>query len=101
LSIVVPAFNEDDRLGIMLDEAMEYLLAPGNEGLRKEGVELLAVDDGSSDGTTRAAQELARKWAEAERVEIRVVRLRRNRGKGGAVQHVGPLSSTGSGLIDG
>ena len=85
----MPAYNEDDRLGIMLDEAMEYFQSPSSEGLRREGVEVLVVDDGSSDGTARTAQDLSDKWAtKGEGVEIRVVRLRENRGKGGAVQHV-------------
>ncbi len=88
LSLVVPAYNEDDRLGIMLDEAMDYFLDPKRESMRKEGVEVIVVDDGSSDGTTGTTQELSKKWDHVDGVEIRVVTLRRNRGKGGAVQHV-------------
>ena len=84
--MVIPAYNEDDRLGIMLDEAMEYLVEQQSAG--KEGdVELLVVDDGSTDATTRTAQTLAGKW-EGRVVDIRVITLKRNRGKGGAVQHV-------------
>ena len=85
----MPAYNEDDRLGIMLDEAMEYFLKPRSESMRKEGVEVLVVDDGSGDDTAKTAQVLSGKWeTKVEGVEIRVVRLRKNRGKGGAVQHV-------------
>lgn len=98
LSVVVPAYNERERLPSMIDEAMRYLLEPMNEDFRKwygrGGVEIIIVDDGSSDDTAHVAIELAKKWAgQAQgRVEIRVVRLERNRGKGGAVRHVSSLS---------
>ncbi|GFZ50105.1 Asparagine-linked glycosylation protein 5 [Saitozyma sp. JCM 24511] len=110
LSIVVPAYNEVERLQLMLDEAMEYLLdppspspaseggQPASQGIRwarkvlEEGSEVLLVDDGSSDGTAEKARELAEMWEDrvekaGRKVEIRVVRLVKNRGKGGAVQH--------------
>ena len=116
LSVVVPAYNEDDRLGIMVDEAMEYFCAPGSSDEKqsdnaiwpvgkdkgkgremvRDGVEILIVDDGSTDQTTLTAQKLAQKWSgQAEEVEVRVVTLKRNRGKGGAVQHVsGPIDQS-------
>jgi dolichyl-phosphate beta-glucosyltransferase len=93
LSVVVPAYNERERLPLMIDEAMRYLLQPSNEEFQKwyaRGVEIVIVDDGSTDDTAHVGIELAKKW-EGEsrgRVEIRVVRLERNRGKGGAVRHV-------------
>jgi hypothetical protein len=70
--------------------------ASGIQEARKileEGSEVLLVDDGSSDGTAEKARELVEKWEErvekaGGKVEIRVVRLVKNRGKGGAVQHV-------------
>ena len=98
--MIVPAYNEDDRLGIMIDEAMEYFLSSQpkwkkHEKDGEEGVEILVIDDGSNDKTTRTAQLLAEKWAARMKetrsegqVEIEVVTLARNRGKGGAVQHV-------------
>ena len=86
---MIPAYNEDDRLAIMLDESMEYFLDPAKDGMRKEGVEVVVVDDGSGDGTSGTARELAGRWqGKSEGVEVRVVTLRTNRGKGGAVQHV-------------
>ena len=98
--MIVPAYNEDDRLGIMVDEAMAYLTASSastekkaqkGKGRISGGAEILVVDDGSTDGTTKTAQALSKKWNEENGVEIRVVTLTRNRGKGGAVQHVSPL----------
>ena len=59
LTLVLPAFNEADRLGPALDELFGYLqrrgatareAAPGSASL-PERVEVLVVDDGSSDGT--------------------------------------------------
>jgi glycosyltransferase involved in cell wall biosynthesis len=59
LTLVLPAFNEADRLGPALDELFGYLHrrgsaardgAPGSATL-PERVEVLVVDDGSSDGT--------------------------------------------------
>ncbi|ORX37930.1 glycosyltransferase family 2 protein [Kockovaella imperatae] len=100
LSIVVPAYNEELRLGTMLDEVVEYLThhkrhhprQPENSGTPKfkDGAEIIVVDDGSSDSTTKVAERLAASWAkyiDGKGIDIRVVTLRTNRGKGGAVQH--------------
>ncbi|KAJ9126644.1 hypothetical protein QFC24_001673 [Naganishia onofrii] len=57
----------------------------------KGGVEVLVVDDGSTDDTVHVAESLASSWEKEGKpvgVEIRVVKLQRNRGKGGAVRHV-------------
>lgn len=86
LSVVVPAYNERDRLPAMIDEAMEYLARSGRFA---DGVEILVVDDGSTDDTSQVALDLAKRHAaRASNVEIRVITLQRNRGKGGAVRHV-------------
>ena len=59
LTIVLPAFNEADRIGPALDELFGYLRrrgerardgAPGAAGL-PEQIEVLVVDDGSTDAT--------------------------------------------------
>jgi dolichyl-phosphate beta-glucosyltransferase len=50
LGIILPAFNEESRLGPALDELFAYLcVAP--PGTLPETVSILVVDDGSSDGT--------------------------------------------------
>ena len=56
LSVIVPAYNETERLGIMLDEACAYLLARVAKH-PKFTFEIIIVDDGSKDQTTKLAQE--------------------------------------------
>jgi dolichyl-phosphate beta-glucosyltransferase len=59
LTVVLPAFNEQDRLGSALDELFGYLRrrgGPAREGSISAGalpakIRVLVVDDGSSDGT--------------------------------------------------
>ena len=48
LAIVLPAYNEESRLGPALDELFAYLC----EASRMAPVRVLVVDDGSTDGTT-------------------------------------------------
>lgn len=141
LSLVVPAYNEQDRLNGMLEEAVEYLqlqystghgtgdsAAPNGAaqittaGKRKamngpaatlpaknvsKGWEILIVSDGSTDRTAETALAFARKYQLCEHsanvpdsgttnssdppqkpcATVRVIILRENRGKGGAVIH--------------
>jgi dolichyl-phosphate beta-glucosyltransferase len=81
LSVIVPAYNEEGRLAPGLRQALEYL------ALRGEPYELLVVDDGSRDATSRVAEAFAPQG-------VRVVRHERNRGKGAAVR-TGLLASRG------
>lgn len=61
LAIVLPAYNEEARLGPALDELFDYLCS-APEGALPETVSVLVVDDGSTDGTAalvRARHEFA------------------------------------------
>lgn len=90
LSVVVPAYNECLRLPTMLDEALEWLT---NSGLSWE---IIVVDDGSSDDTAHmAAERYSSKWTTDR---VRVLRLHKNRGKGGAVRW-GMLQARGRQLL--
>jgi dolichyl-phosphate beta-glucosyltransferase len=75
LSIIIPAFNEEARVGPTLMEYAAYC----REGGRR--VELIVVDDGSLDRTSTVVNTLA-----AEYPEIRLIRLAENQGKGHAVR---------------
>lgn len=85
LSVIVPAYNEESRLPIMLDEAFDYLES------RKFKYELIVVDDGSSDRTTEIALDYVQKFGSEK---IRVITLEKNRGKGGAIR-IGILAARG------
>jgi glycosyltransferase involved in cell wall biosynthesis len=77
LSIVVPAYNEQERLPDTIRRIDDYLS-------RSEWVfyEILIVDDGSTDRTVEIASEIAK-----DRPNIRILRNPGNRGKGYSVRH--------------
>ncbi|KAI0397802.1 glycosyltransferase family 2 protein [Xylariaceae sp. FL0594] len=115
VSVVFPAYNEEDRIMPTLEEAVEYLdatygrnthLKP-DSGAKKpgsrpstprrhlhaqnapredlSGYEIIIVNDGSSDRTV----DVALKFASENGLHdiLRVVTLEKNRGKGGSVTH--------------
>ena len=75
LSVVVPVYNEGERLATSLAHISEYLRAniPDHE--------VVAVDDGSTDDSVERMQTL-----EASVPRLRVVRTFPNQGKGNAVR---------------
>lgn len=77
LSIVIPAYDEQDRLGDSIRKILGYLEA------EKLAAELIVVDDGSSDDTKKVAEEAG---AEFPGAEVKVIRYEQNRGKGYAVR---------------
>lgn len=85
LSIVIPAFNEERRLGNTLERVRDYLTS------REFGSpEVLVVDDGSRDGTAALVEDFA-----AKHPAFRLLRNPGNRGKGFAVRH-GMLEASGA-----
>ncbi|KAJ1904284.1 dolichyl-phosphate beta-glucosyltransferase [Coemansia sp. IMI 209127] len=89
LSIIVPAYNEEERLPVLLNDVREYV----EQRRKKEAFtyELLIVDDGSHDETAKVALAFAAKHSIQE---LKFVRHVINRGKGGAVTQ-GMLSALG------
>lgn len=83
LSIIVPAYNEEQRLPATLDRMREYL--DGHD----EPYEVLVVDDGSTDSTLALARSVAETWP-----QLQVLALPANEGKGAAVR-LGMLSAHG------
>ena len=51
LSLVVPAYNEQDRLPLMLKTHIQYIKAQQKAGTLPAKIEILVVDDGSRDIT--------------------------------------------------
>jgi len=82
LSIIIPAYNEQRRLGASLKEVLGFLSGQQYIG------EVLIVENGSSDNTFEIAQSAAR-----ENPSVRAVREQR-RGKGRAVRR-GMLEARG------
>ncbi len=83
ISVIVPAYNEEQRLPVMLQETLAHLVK------KFKSFEVIIVDDGSQDGTSELAMKIGKKAK-----QIRVLRLQRNRGKGGAVMQ-GIMASRG------
>ncbi len=76
LSVVVPAFNEEQHLRGTIDALIQTL-----ESARLTPYEIIIVDDGSTDGTSSIATSIASK-----RDHVRVITYPRNRGKGHALK---------------
>jgi dolichyl-phosphate beta-glucosyltransferase len=91
VTLVLPAFNESARIGSALDELFSYLTRDGTarEGGRAASdmgpVEVLVVDDGSSDDTAAIVAGRPEASAGTERPSLRLLR-EPHRGKGGAVR---------------
>jgi len=74
LSVIIPAYNEQSRIGDTLTDVLRYLEASGIRG------EVLVVDDGSTDGTTEVVTE------RLPRERGRLIKNVENRGKGYSVR---------------
>jgi dolichyl-phosphate beta-glucosyltransferase len=83
LSIVIPAYNEADRLDKSLRSILAYLNGQGLDA------EVIVVDDGSTDRTAATARELL---ADSGNVHTSVISYQSNLGKGRAVR-LGLLAS--------
>ena len=77
VTIVIPAYEEEERLGASLAKIVEYLRdsAPNTE--------IIVVDDGSKDNTAQSAEKF---FSEVDDIPARVIRYEQNRGKGYAVK---------------
>jgi dolichyl-phosphate beta-glucosyltransferase len=103
MSVVIPAYNEAERIEVMLEEAIEFLdseygrvpsskkpnkangKATKGTGDRIGGYEILIVNDGSKDKTVDVVLEFSKKNNLHD--IMRICTLKENRGKGGAVTH--------------
>jgi dolichyl-phosphate beta-glucosyltransferase len=84
LSVVIPAYNEVERLPRYLGAVIDYL-----DGSGFSQIEVIVVDDGSIDATAEVAQ-----GAGNRSDRIKVIRLEQNQGKGFAIR-TGMLAAKG------
>jgi glycosyltransferase involved in cell wall biosynthesis len=77
LSVIIPAYNEEDRIVNTLKETFAYLEVQAYES------EVLIVSDGSHDQTGQVVN----RFSPPERVRLRFLEYHPNRGKGYAVRY--------------
>ncbi len=87
LSVVVPAYNEENRLGDTLPVMIAYLRE------HYPSFELIIVDDGSTDRTPAIVREFSQQCP-----EVRLISYQPNKGKGHAVR-TGILQSRGEWVL--
>ena len=88
LSVVIPAYNEEQRIGRTLAETLDYLDAQSYTS------EVIVVDDGSRDGT----EAVALSFSSRARGRLRLLKNPGNRGKGYSVRN-GMLHADGEILL--
>jgi len=76
LSVIIPAFNEEKRISRSVSLLKAYL------NTLDIYYEIIVVDDGSYDGTSKIVKEIS-----LREPEVRLVRNEKNTGKGFAVKH--------------
>ena len=87
LSIIIPSFNEEQRLPGSLEKITAYIRE------RRRNTEVIVVDDGSTDKTAEVAESYKGKIP-----NLRVLSNGTNRGKGFSVRH-GSLEAGGSNIL--
>ncbi len=86
LSIVIPAYNEEERLGKTLSETFDYLAEQDYTS------ELIVIDDGSRDRTVEIAESFLSR--SSTKTKLTTLKNPGNRGKGYAVRN-GMLHASG------
>jgi glycosyltransferase involved in cell wall biosynthesis len=84
LSVIIPAYNEEDGIAEILDRVLSIM--PGLEAVGVAGPEVIVVDDGSKDRTAEIVSTCS---------NVRLIRHQKNRGYGGALK-TGFANATGN-----
>lgn len=71
LTIIIPAYNEEESLKELLPDLLSYV--------KEKNYDLIIVDDGSSDGTREALENI-------KSASLKVLRHKLNKGYGGAIK---------------
>lgn len=85
-SIVIPVYNEEKRIPRSIDQITGFFNSLGEE------VEIIFVDDGSTDNTAKALEDYKKRYG------FKVIGYKKNRGKGYAVRR-GALAAAGDWII--
>jgi dolichyl-phosphate beta-glucosyltransferase len=85
ISVIIPAYNEEKRLGKTLSKWQEFLRTAI---LNYEIKEIIIVDDGSEDKTAEIAESFKKQ------LPIKIIKISQNHGKGNAVRN-GVAASAG------
>jgi len=88
LSLIIPAYNESERLPPYLEAIRAYI-----HRHYQQRYEVIVVDDGSSDATAARLVDLCRQWP-----QLRTICHETNKGKGAAVR-TGILAAEGAHLL--
>lgn len=94
ISLIIPAFNEEARLPVCLEESLRYLQHRARNE-KSFTYEIIIVDDGSTDKTVKVAFDYVRRYTLDH---IRVIKQVANSGKGAAVRK-GMLCARGDLLL--
>ena len=86
LSVIIPVYNEEKRVGKTLDAAFQYLKA------KRITAEILIVDDGSNDKTLQVVERFKRQSTPKQ--VLKILKQSVNLGKGAAVK-TGVLAAQG------
>ena len=86
LSVVIPAYNEEERIGESLERIKEYCARD------QKSHEVIVADDGSLDGTSATVLQHAKRWKELKLMTLE------HRGKGHATR-MGVLASSGEWIL--
>jgi len=76
LSIVIPAYNEERRIGRTLSRVIDYV------NRNSIDAEIIVVDDGSTDGTAKLVEDIS-----AKDRRVKIIQNGKNRGKGFSVRN--------------
>lgn len=87
LSVIIPAYNEEKRLGSNLGSVLKYLQT------NYPNFELIIVDDGSTDNMAKSVQKVISSESRAK-----LISYKPNRGKGFAVR-TGVMASSGKQVL--
>ena len=82
LTVVIPAYNEEERLPATLQRYQTYLAGKAESRWKDAGSQILVVDDGSTDQTAAVVRQFA---AESTHCPVTCLSLPQNQGKGAAL----------------